>query len=441
VSDDLIVLFLTLSCDPWQPVNDEQRLKLVEEIKTRAKACIGSRNYPEAVRLYSKAIELTSDDNAALAILFANRSMVNLNMGKSADALLDADEAVKLDANYLKGYYRQAMAASALNDFNLAKRALLAGLALKSDDKELQAQLTKVEQKLQAAAAAPAAAPSSSSVPAATNRVKVSHVTTPSVPTSASPVPPVPPAAKPVASAPAKAEEDDEDDLEKLNVRGYKKTADGRTTTFFNHDLDEETKKLIGSIAPKKLDAQGEVITTGATTGSAWNAAGTYEEKIFTPWVTDKLKQEFESIHLNLTADSVPPVIRAGLPDLTNFSLDITGTENTTCHAQITMNRGKKKHVCDYSSTLQWQLALSFSSGRPATKVQGSLSVADVTADREYEIENIIVTKLDENAAQLSALPGDLQNAVNKAIKSGDGILQREILSKLNNFWDEFRSK
>lgn len=435
-----------------QPTNDEQRLKLIEEIKSRAKACITSRNYPEATRLYTKAMELTVNDNPSLAILHANRSMIYLNMSKASDALVDADEAVKLDSSYLKGYYRQAMAASALNDFTLAKKALNAGLALKPDDKDLLAQLTKTEQRIEMAASAPPPAPKST-VPAATNRVTVSHNGTSSTPSSSTPAAPrVDPASAikprttplaPTAVASEPSEEDDEKELERLNVRGYKKTADGRTTTFFNHDMDEETKKLIGNIAPKKLEVQGEVITTGNTSGSAWNAAGTYEEKIFTPWATEKLTQSFQSIRLNLVDNTVPPAIKAGLPDLVSVLIEVSGTENLTGHAQVTMNRGKKKQVCDFSVTLNWQMILGFSetSTRPPAQLQGQLSVVDITADREYDIENAVLTKFQGNAVSLSSLPSDLQNAFNKAIKSSDGPLQRELLVQLNSFWDEFRSK
>ena len=45
-------------------------------------------------------------------------------------------------------------------------------------------------------------------------------------------------------------------------MRGYKITADGRKTTFFNNDLDDEARALIGDIAPKKvimIDARGEI--------------------------------------------------------------------------------------------------------------------------------------------------------------------------------------
>eukprot|EP01035_Chromulina_nebulosa_P038992 gene38992-52671_t len=68
------------------PDGEESIQKLVDEIKNRAKACITSRNLPEAVKLYSKAIDVISgavvskENDAVKAVLHANRSMAHLNM-------------------------------------------------------------------------------------------------------------------------------------------------------------------------------------------------------------------------------------------------------------------------------------------------------------------------------------------------------------------------
>merc|ERR1712188_173022 len=50
----------------------------------------------------------------------------------------------------------------------------------------------------------------------------------------------------------------DDDDVELIEgesgvVRGYKKTKDGRTTSYFTRELDEEAKSLIGDITPKRI--------------------------------------------------------------------------------------------------------------------------------------------------------------------------------------------
>jgi hypothetical protein len=77
-------------------------------------------------------------------------------------------------------------------------------------------------------------------------------------------------------------EKNEEEEEEENKIRGYKLTTDGRKTTFFNNELDEKTKALIGSIAPQKIEIPSEGPgsaggTVGAGSGSAWNSAGTFE--------------------------------------------------------------------------------------------------------------------------------------------------------------------
>ena len=72
--------------------------------------------------------------------------------------------------------------------------------------------------------------------------------------------------------------DENEAESETVRIRGYKLTTDGRKTTFFNNEMDEQTKALIGDIAPQKIlhvDEKNVLSVPGG--GSAWNAAGTFE--------------------------------------------------------------------------------------------------------------------------------------------------------------------
>ena len=72
--------------------------------------------------------------------------------------------------------------------------------------------------------------------------------------------------------------QNDEIETETEKIRGYKLTTDGRKTTFFNNEMDEQTKALIGDIAPQKiLHAEEKNVPVVPGGGSAWNAAGTFE--------------------------------------------------------------------------------------------------------------------------------------------------------------------
>ena len=70
------------------PMDQASKKSLCEEIKSRAKASLSTKNYPEAVTLYGKAIDVMntwgdSSENSYLCILYANRSMCNLGLNKN----------------------------------------------------------------------------------------------------------------------------------------------------------------------------------------------------------------------------------------------------------------------------------------------------------------------------------------------------------------------
>lgn len=172
-------------------------------------------------------------------------------MGKAADALSDATLATTLDPSYAKGFYRKGMAELKLNRPSDAQDSFLQGVALVPDDKSFRDQLDKLSSTgVSSKSAAAVAAPRTSR-----------------------------PAAASTAPKPKTSEDDHvmrDDDTDSTVFRGYKKTSDGKTTTFFNNELDESTKALIGNIAPKKIDAINApaVAPAPAAAGSVWNTAG-----------------------------------------------------------------------------------------------------------------------------------------------------------------------
>jgi tetratricopeptide (TPR) repeat protein len=71
-----------------------------------------------AIELYTKAIEL----DPSVAVFFGNRSMAYLKEELYGSAVVDANKAIELDPNFVKGYYRRATANMALGKFKLALR-------------------------------------------------------------------------------------------------------------------------------------------------------------------------------------------------------------------------------------------------------------------------------------------------------------------------------
>ena len=87
------------------PTSDDDKTRLVEEIRSRAKGSISSKNYPEAIQLYSKALEIIpAIDKNGIAILHGNISMCYNNMNKVTEAINSANDAIKNDPQYVKSH-------------------------------------------------------------------------------------------------------------------------------------------------------------------------------------------------------------------------------------------------------------------------------------------------------------------------------------------------
>ena len=164
--------------------------------------------------------------------------------------------------------------------------------------------------------------------------------------------------------------------------KGYKTRADGSKTSYFDRSdlLDEKTKALLAAQkAPKRIDAASRTPPTAATTtaaatgaaagaagagasgapsgaassaapsaaprGSAWNAAGTYEERDVSPWATAEVTARLGSIRLPLGADLEGAEIRAR---------SVTEVEG---HASVVTSRGKVRRPFEFKLDLAWEIA------------------------------------------------------------------------------------
>lgn len=382
-----------------QPVDEQGILNLVEEIKNRAKGSLNSKNYPEAIQLYSKGIEVKPSDS----ILYSNRSMCYLQMGKAKEALDDAEQSIVLDKSYAKAYFRKGSALVALKNYSLAKQTFEEGLILTPGDKSFISQLEKLSQiSSSSSSSSPSISPSSSSTSTTTTNQKT--------PTE------VKKKSNKSNNNSSNQVDSNETDSSSTQFRGYKKTSDGRITTFFNNELDDQTKALIGDIAPKKIDStlnQNDNTTT--TNGeSVWNKAGTWEERIHTPWAISRLRELLEQINLSI------PINECGGGTITLKNSSVTGD------AQVTMARGKVKHIYDFTATVDWKLELN-----DANDANGSFSIDDISGDREYEIQTTITSRGGENS----------MNLVNKYIKSQNQGVQPLLVNALNQFYEEFQQK
>mmetsp|Transcript_957 Transcript_957/g.1964 ORF Transcript_957/g.1964 Transcript_957/m.1964 type:complete len:228 (-) Transcript_957:93-776(-) len=180
------------------------------------------------------------------------------------------------------------------------------------------------------------------------------------------------------------------------HVKGYK-VVNGKKTSYFHNELTEEAKALIGDIRPQKLDNPNAATTTTTTTvatddkapnnkdASAWNKAGTWEERDVTTWATQTLQQTLlQQATFTLPASSPAP------------GATITTTKATvTGHASVATVRGKKRYIYELVVKLEWEFK---DDDNDAT---GTLDFPDVDGTcepGEYEAVNFVVQHASDDA-------------------------------------------
>jgi activator of HSP90 ATPase len=180
-------------------------------------------------------------------------------------------------------------------------------------------------------------------------------------------------------------------------MKGYKMTSDGRKTTYFNREISEEEKTLLGDFTPKPLASNAELSTNGigaqsssaksaSSSGSAWNTAGTWEEKNQSPWAAKRIQELLKLASLSLTVDgkdfgsvsctklnefdsvttsgpsmrSRDTIMYSIISKIANFvhQVSVSKINSVEGDALITMTRGKKKFIYDYTISLDWKLEI-----------------------------------------------------------------------------------
>ncbi|GMI01898.1 hypothetical protein TrLO_g8119 [Triparma laevis f. longispina] len=172
--------------------------------------------------------------------------------------------------------------------------------------------------------------------------------------------------------------DDSDDDLGTDKVRGYKLTSDGRKTSFFNNELTDEAKALIGDIAPKPINASATAAPSpikhsesGGSNASAWNHAGTWEEKDTTDWCKDNLTEILNIVELE----------RGGL------TAEIKEVKEISGDASVVVIRGKKRYVFDLTGELHFEVK----DGEGDEVGKGHLKLLDCSstaaAEGDFDIE------------------------------------------------------
>ncbi|CAN0258089.1 unnamed protein product [Ectocarpus sp. 12 AP-2014] len=393
------------------PSDEAGKTTLCDEIKSRARAEFARKNLPQAEMLYSKAVEIRPED----ATLYSNLAAVRLGLNKPGPALENAVEALRLDPAYAKGHYRKGQALMALTRPGEAAEAYRAGAALEPESK-LWAPL--VEKAEKAAASAPASSPTKATPTEASSSSSGSSGRKSAGSSKSGGTSAASPAASTASSGGGGGGGGGSSGSGDAGagMKGYKITADGKKTTYFNNDLTEEAKALIGDIAPKKLEPAAAAVqdsTSGAgNEASAWNKAGTWESRDMTSWAKQRLDELLVGVELD-ASESVVKVVKV---------------DKLEGDAEISFSRGKKRYMFDFRFELKWE-APDLDCG-PA---KGVLMYPDVGQDCDgvYDVE----CRVD------SSTPTAARGFVDRHVRPEGSGLREAVLSRLTAFTTEYYSK
>ncbi|CAB9499213.1 Peptidyl-prolyl [Seminavis robusta] len=231
-------------------------------------------------------------------------------------------------------------------------------------------------------------------------------------------------AAKKAAAAAKKAEQSDSSDdeltaTELASLRGYKKTADGRVTSYFTREQSEHEKKIIGNIAPQRLEqsstptllnaaASGDSADSKKKRPSAWNQAGTWEEKDTTKWCTDKLRDRL----LQAKCQKQP------------YTATISKVDSLTGDASVAITNGKKRYIFDYHVKLKLEIR---NDDDDEAVAEGTLHIPDICSTSHDELE--------VNFAGWKKAPGSAHR--DGAVQCQQGLIT-EIRGKVQQWVEDF---
>ncbi|CAH0480162.1 unnamed protein product [Peronospora belbahrii] len=354
------------------PTDSNELEHLVQELKRRGNAAFQQNALEEAEVLYSRAITVNERDPLHCQhIFYANRSATRCSMGKAEQALEDAKACVALDATYAKGFFRMAQALVKLGRFNEALTVLDSAKALEPSNKSVMTLYTNVQEMAKNQKEAPATLAPKKVVTLMDEEAEISG-----------------------------------------HVRGYKKLADGRVTTFFNNELTEEAKQLIGDIAPKKVEDPNKVQIKSVDGGSAWNQGNTFEEKDMTVWAKNKLEKVLSGISAPL-----------GTGEGVVTSLEVSNLEGD---ASIAVVRGAKRYIFDFALTLACTLK------QGDNEVTGDLKFLDLSSDcgGDYDVEAIVPSRYQLEGGK----------ALHAALNSPSSPFRKALAAQLASFVQEYHT-
>lgn len=136
------------------PLRSEQ----VNKIKTLGNESFGKKQFVEAIKKYSQAIEIAASrppwEPSALAademaILLCNRSAAFMGHGMWPEAYADAEATVELKKPWTKGHFRKAKALQGLGKLHEAKEAVERGMVYEPGNADLLGAMKEIDASIE----------------------------------------------------------------------------------------------------------------------------------------------------------------------------------------------------------------------------------------------------------------------------------------------------
>ena len=121
---------------------------------------------------------------------------------------------------------------------------------------------------------------------------------------------------------------------------------------------------------------------------SAWNQAGTWEEKDVSTWATETLKEKVLATTFAFPDSSPAP----------GALVTVRKVSKLDGHASFAIARGKKKYIYEYSLSLEWQLTHDY------LDCNGHLNIPDIDGTVDlgdgYEMEGFTVSHASDDSVR-----------------------------------------
>ncbi|KAK4697300.1 serine/threonine-protein phosphatase 5, partial [Lecanoromycetidae sp. Uapishka_2] len=114
------------------------------ELKAKGNEYIACHEWLNAIEAYTKAIDLYDQDPT----YYSNRAQANIKLEQYGYAIADATKAVELDSKYIKGYYRRAIAYTAILKSREALKDWRTAVKLDPNNRENKLKLADCEKAM-----------------------------------------------------------------------------------------------------------------------------------------------------------------------------------------------------------------------------------------------------------------------------------------------------